>query len=260
MVKYCPGNFCKKKKRKFRWIYNRYPGAPRKKVSDPNNVIVSNSPSKMDTSASGIADYWLSYLPPYAVAKDLIQGFKAGDIGRIAKNLGGQALTTALTLAGGPAGAAVSRFRGIGSLFNAANKARIARIMSKPLHTPITRDGTLKPMVQQMYRYLPSGIHVNTINQRVAPVQRVFERPQRYGVFSRFGVYPRNTPFSSGASWKSSNTWNYLTQHNLPPVKYQVISKALRTGPKAPSPGLKFTSPKRYAGLAKQFRKTTINV
>lgn len=99
MVKYCPGNFCKKKKRKFTWIYNRYPGAPRTKVTDPNNVIVSNAPNKMDTSAAGIADYWLSYLPPYRVGKDLIQGLAAGDAGRVAKNLAGQAFTTATVLA-----------------------------------------------------------------------------------------------------------------------------------------------------------------
>lgn len=129
MVKYCPGNFCKKKKRKFTWIYNRYPGAPRTKVTDPNNVIVSNAPTKMDTSASGIADYWLSYLPPYRVAKDLVQGFQTGDPLRIAKNFAGQAFNTASVLI--PALRPLAGLRALGYTAPIASKAAQLAVRSK---------------------------------------------------------------------------------------------------------------------------------
>lgn len=85
MVKYCTGNFCKKKKRKWSFVYNRYPGAPRKKLLDPNEVVVSNSVSKPVSSlVSGFRQG--SIVAPYTTPGDALW--------EATKGIGSEILTT----------------------------------------------------------------------------------------------------------------------------------------------------------------------
>jgi len=105
MVKYCSGNFCKKNKRKYKYVYNRYPGAPRTKVSDPNLIVRKNTPTLRNPipwylAGSDAANKFLSwehkilgYIPGFTDTMNSIKDFKANQPWKGALGLGSAALS-----------------------------------------------------------------------------------------------------------------------------------------------------------------------
>lgn len=216
--------------------------------ADPNKIVISNTlpanhissyaPSKMDDSFTGKADYWLSYLPPYSTGKDLYQGIANKDAWRVIKNLGGQALTTALTLAGGGGGAFAGRtsFKGLGSwLYKNVGPKYASELAQSYIHPYLPRikvPKRLSAMERLALRKREFQGPRRSIYTNISPGLPVYKGPAT--ILNTKGTHPPYPPtpkLNRGADYiaKGENVFirSPMGGHIRPPGKKQYIRNTM---------------------------------
>nr|UBJ25936.1 hypothetical protein 1 [Red panda feces-associated crucivirus] len=138
MVKYCNGDCRKKKKRKFRWVYNRYPGAPKKKIEDPNEVVVNNF-AGYGVVGTEKKHWWNEYVDPALESIPFVKSIVNKDPWGFAIDLG----SIALGAATGGAGSAA--LRGLGKL------GKFARMGNLDLWGKLMQGTKAGPRVAKMW-------------------------------------------------------------------------------------------------------------